>query len=768
MTPVFDDAQPLAGQEAHEPDIALDGDGNAWIVWSHRGRTGDEIRLKAINSDSDPVTLSVKPGIHLQPSITTLEGAVETRLLVVWASHSDDGWHLRWVSVVDGRASTPQTIVSARGGLFHPRLISNRRHAGCLLVSEQVDEQSCRLVAFRFDGDNWSTIELDTADGDCFRPSLSVGPADGLWLGYDCYRDACYNVFIQRIDQPSEPIPVAVDGYQNVQTDLSAGPDGCLWITWASNRNEREDRWWLTKYARLARFDGSRVDLVPEEMPGRDMFNEDSWQGWEFPAVAADQNGRVWLFGQATHTLVGQCYDDGVWSERFDIAPRRWGSWKPRVRLAGDGPFHVVSMGLGGAQWQVFEGRGKVPRPASHVPSPASHVPSPASRVPGPASHVQPPTSNPQPPTSEGIFFGDLHCHSIYGDACSDVDEIYHRYRDAYGYDFACLTEHDYLDGMELSQSELKMMWAQSDRMTEPGRFVAMYGYEWTSPALADHAGSGGAVGEGHRHIIYPDQSGPLVSYGESSAKTGKGLLERLAGRRALVIQHHTGWSGTDWDAYDPNLSRLIEVCSTHGRFEFEGNRPIGYRRDHIHSGKFVVDGLNRGLRFGFVGGSDSHGLIWHATEMEGRSEEVPAGTRVGWKEDPFRTGMTAILAPELTREALFEALYNRRCYATSGVPIVLDFKVDGEMMGSDLLIDGRPRISATVRGTAELEVVQIVRSGKAFFSRSYGDEIHTHDAHIEIVDHVIEPGESHYYYFRVIQRDGNMAWSSPVWVTWR
>ena len=77
----------------------------------------------------------------------------------------------------------------------------------------------------------------------------------------------------------------------------------------------------------------------------------------------------------------------------------------------------------------------------------------------------------------------------VLGGDGGDVDEFYHRYRDAYGYDFAALTEHDYLDGMELSRSELKMMWAHADRMTNPGKFVAFYGYEWTSPALADHAG---------------------------------------------------------------------------------------------------------------------------------------------------------------------------------------------------------------------------------------------------------------------------------------
>jgi hypothetical protein len=576
-------------------------------------------------------------------------------------------------------------------------------------------------------------------------------------MAYDRYRDGRYGVFVQRVDQASPPVLVVDDGFQNVQPDLGSDDEGNLWIAWSSNQNDRGDRWWLTKEAKLVRFDGIAFSDPIGSMPGRDIYNEDSWQGWEFPRVTLDEFGRVWLFGQASHTLYSQFYTGDGWSERFVIAPKRWGTWKPRVRTAGRNPMYLVSMGLNGAQYQILEPRdpGSPPAQTSRAERTEIRVGSAAEEILHPSSEVRP-------------YFGDLHCHSVYGDAVSDVDEIYHRYRDAYGYDFAALTEHDYLDGMELSGSELQMMWAHADRMTVPGRFVALHGYEWTSPALADHAGPGGSVGEGHRHVIYPDRSGPLVSYGEDCCRTAAGLLKRLKGRRALVIQHHTGWSGTDWNAYDPNLSRLIEICSTHGRFEFEGNRPIGYRRDHVHPGKYVVDGLDQGLRFGFVGGSDSHGLIWHATEMEGRSDEVPAGTRVGWKEDSFRTGMTAVLAPELTREAIFDALYNRRCYATSGVPIRIDFRIDRHLMGSEIEIDDRPRISADIRGTEELHTVQVVRSGKAFFSRSFGELLSTHDAHLELVDDVIEPGETHYYYLRVIQRDENMAWSSPIWVTWR
>jgi hypothetical protein len=308
------------------------------------------------------------------------------------------------------------------------------------------------------------------------------------------------------------------------------------------------------------------------------------------------------------------------------------------------------------------------------------------------------------------------------------------------------------------------MMWSVASRFTQEGKFVAFHGYEWTSPAISEHAEGGQSVGEGHKHIIYPDDKGPLVSYGDASTNTGAKLQARLHGVDVLVIPHHTGWSGTNWDAHDPELQRLVEICSAHGRFEYAGNLPIGHRRDHVHPNKFVLSALARGYRLGFVGGSDSHGLQWHGTELADRAGRVPSGTRVGWKQDAYRGGMTAIFAPSLTREALYEGLKNRRCYATSGVPIVLDVRINGALMGSEVELTGPPHITCDVEGTAALRAIELVRSGQVFAAWRADSSYTGRNLQFSISDDMVTPDEEHYYFIRVIQEDGNMAWSSPIW----
>ena len=76
--------------------------------------------------------------------------------------------------------------------------------------------------------------------------------------------------------------------------------------------------------------------------------------------------------------------------------------------------------------------------------------------------------------------------------------------------------------------------------------------------------------------------------------------------------------------------------------------------------------------------------------------------------------GVAAVRAPELTREAVFDALYGRRTYGTTGARILLDFTVDGAPMGSEITADGPPRLHVEAHGTDVIESVQILRFSTA------------------------------------------------------
>jgi hypothetical protein len=123
------------------------------------------------------------------------------------------------------------------------------------------------------------------------------------------------------------------------------------------------------------------------------------------------------------------------------------------------------------------------------------------------------------------------------------------------------------------------------------------------------------------------------------------------------------------------------------------------------------------------------------------------------------------VLARELTRPAIFEALRHRRTYAVYHARIALDVRIDGHVMGEEIETTGLPRIAVDVHGTDDLEEVVIIRDGAVIHS------IHPGGRNVRF-DYVDEGfGGDSYYYVRVVQVDtdelGNhsRAWSSPIWV---
>lgn len=761
---------PLAPHHAHEPDLAVASDGSIWVTYSRRDRRGDYIVLQQISEQGDvfgsPEIVSDAVGVETQPCLCI----VDSELLVTWVAYRSDQWRLLVRSrMIDEPAWGDEIVLEVNpDGVFHPR-VSTDTQGNVYLVAERVYGAQAQLMCIARSNLQWGAVALPATSGTIARPDIASSERLGTFVVYDQYAAGRYACYLQRIDQVEPPIEICPSGYHQLQPTVSTDPEGHLWIAFASNENEaRRESWWMTKWSYLTVFDGVSFREPSMPQPGIDVYHEHAYQGWEFPCVCVQSCGRVTLAAQAAHALIVQTIDEHGWTAPADLDRRTWGTWKPRIRMAARADeVWVVSMGLKGAQVQLLSW---LTSDEVSTSSRAPHLmlgrakPAPADSAPPemPRWHIE---------DMEGrvltTYFGELHGHSILSDAAGDVDEYLHRYRDAYRYDFAALTDHDYLDGMELSQSELRRIWNHADRISEDGRFIAMHGYEWTSPAISVHASPGDPVGEGHRHVIYPDDSGPLVSFGEPDANTGAKFIQRMKGQRALIIPHHTAWSGTDWDAHDPELQRVVEVVSAHGRFEEPGNLPIGYRRDHLHPKKFIQEALDRGYRLGFVGGSDSHGLRWHAIELEGRAKHIPHGTRVGWKEDAYRTGMTVVLAPELTRSAIYEALYDRRCYATSGVPIRLTFSINDAIMGSEIQTQAAPIIQARAAGSGPIRSIELIRSGTLTAALHAPAGMSLTELSATWTDELMIPGESHYYYVRVIQEDGNMAWSSPIWVSY-
>jgi hypothetical protein len=264
-----------------------------------------------------------------------------------------------------------------------------------------------------------------------------------------------------------------------------------------------------------------------------------------------------------------------------------------------------------------------------------------------------------------------------------------------------------------------------ADRYNDAPRFATLLAYEWTGKMHP---------GPGHKCVYYPVRGLPIVS--RDDVPEGRALVQRVHALGGLASPHHIGWTGADEAGHDDLGQPVWEICSCHGCYEHP-QHALGARGNLVDQTADVF--LRRGHRFGFTASSDSHGLLWHHGESR--------------KRDPYRTGLTAVLLPALSRAGILEALRERRCYATSGAKILLDVRVDGAPMGS--LLDARDAMQVNVlaRGTDAIASIELVGPGGVLARVEPGDDYGI----------LQERVDAPFVYARVTQRDGEMAWSSPV-----
>ncbi|MBT3286327.1 MAG: CehA/McbA family metallohydrolase [Victivallales bacterium] len=328
------------------------------------------------------------------------------------------------------------------------------------------------------------------------------------------------------------------------------------------------------------------------------------------------------------------------------------------------------------------------------------------------------------------LYFGDLHCQSKYhSDSLGTPAEGYAYGRDVAALDFMGITDSA---GCFKPDGWLETQEAARD-FHEPGRFVTLKGFEYGATL-------------GHRNVIYRDAAiEPVLN--ALPRNDPEGLFAYFRGQDVIIIPHHTKvW--TEWRFHDPVLEPIAEAYSCWGS-GVEERDPLWHKS--IKPGAGLFRALDQGLRFGFIGSGDSH------SGTPGRS--YPADRQ--WCVDA-KSGFACVYAPELTREGIFDALRERRCYATTGERMILEFDVNGAMMGSDTLLESpsQPRrIRVHVIGTDELDYLRIVKNNETLVRHELsGDE-----AFFEYTD-TSPARDGGFTYVRVVQKDGNTAWSSPVW----
>ena len=234
-------------------------------------------------------------------------------------------------------------------------------------------------------------------------------------------------------------------------------------------------------------------------------------------------------------------------------------------------------------------------------------------------------------------YWGDLHAQSEETIGTNSAADYFAYARDKAFLDIVGHQGNDF----QITDAFWKALNDLTRQFNAPGRFVALPGYEWSG-----NTGMGG-----DRNIFYRAEGKPirrssriLVGDVGEDCYTANELFQALSrsAEDAVVIAHVGGRYADINVAHDGRFERAVEVHSTWGTFEW-----------------LLHDAFDRGYRVGIVCHSDDH---------KGR----PGATQPGASTFGAIGGLTCYLMPTLDRDAVFDALRQRRHYGTTGTRLYM------------------------------------------------------------------------------------------------
>lgn len=335
------------------------------------------------------------------------------------------------------------------------------------------------------------------------------------------------------------------------------------------------------------------------------------------------------------------------------------------------------------------------------------------------------------------LYFGQLHSHTNYSDGAGSCEEaFYHASNEVSNLDFLAVTDHSNAFDNDLQASiqdgSASSKWVSGHELADKyttENFVSIYGYEMTW-----------SNGLGHMNTYNTNgfQSRTQTEFASYATALNNYYTALKGDSNSLSQFNHPGTTFgnfQDYAYYDEVIDELITIIEVGN-----GEGTIG------SSGYFPsYEEYTRALDLG-----------WHVAPTNNQDNH-----KGGWGDS--NTARSVVMADSLTRNNIYDAIRNRRVYATEDNDLSIYYTLDTYEMGAILTEDDvgdtvtlKAKISdPTDSGNVKVDV--IVNGGIVAATKS----VSVKDS---VVEFEMKPSYS-YYYLRLTQADGNIAVTAPVWI---
>ena len=304
------------------------------------------------------------------------------------------------------------------------------------------------------------------------------------------------------------------------------------------------------------------------------------------------------------------------------------------------------------------------------------------------------------------LYFANLHSHTSYSDGVRFPRDAYRYARDTAHVQVLAVTDHDFL----LTYPEFVSTLAQADSATEPGRFLALRGFEWSSQS------------DGHMNIFETDT---FVSR-ENVPGISQFFPWLYTQPNAIGQFNHPGSGDFNNFHYTARADTEMTLCEM---------------KTVNQSARFSM-ALDSGWHVGASAGQDNHLADWGAER-----------------------NLTGIWADSLTKGSILAAIRDMRTYATMNRNTELEFTANGAWMGSTVS-NGSLHFHVRVSDPDPADIIQrvelVTNSGLVTQHLDVGNS-NSADWSPNLST---SSGQHRYFFVRVVFNDTAWTVSSPIWTT--
>ena len=799
------------------PDLCFSQNLSVWTTYIEHDGKADTLQLARREADGWKVVAAVsQPGVVHQPAIAS-DGADG-----VWCAWSQcdakDVMTLRARHFDDGKLGPEMVLASSpeAGSTFCD--MGTAPDGKAWVTWQEVRPGSSQIWARHWQAGQteWSApihVSKDQPGGH-WEPRLAFSDAEGAWIVYDCSAGGEFNLQLARVKADgsvANEVLVKTPDYE-ARASIAFDGAGGLWIAaergrqqWGldSRGHENDLGFNAQKRLLLGRYDiaEKRFTEVPVPHKGRPTPAPDPSPGFavNVPSVAV-REGKVWL----SYRYFSVAFWRGAVTA-FDPASKQW--LEPAAlpeSTMGQDRHQELTVGPKGGLWVTWPTDKRMTKVSGiaeiHSGQINTDVPWPVlpdepeagiARAAAPLPYLNEPTP-PRPLTEHHrwtiggktyrLVWGDVHRHTDISNCRTGFDGcIMEAYRYAYdlaGLDFLGTSDHTDV-GKIYSPYEWWHTQRQVDAFYAPGQFASLYAYEREQP-----------FPWGHRNIVFTKRGGPVIyinratyreSLWQSTLPIAAGIqpiqptelwdVLRRHGQPCAIVSH-TGATGmgTDWTKYesgiDNTLENTVEIFQG-ARVSYEGigapQPTVGLRKDE----PYTVANKDRqhqpmppapvtDFEAGFGKNAGYNNGVYQKALASGHKLSVFASS----DHIATHTSFGGVYVEEFSREGIVEGFKARRtCAATD--KIFVHLHSGDHLMGEVFETTGSPTLSFHVSGTAPLKRITIIRNEQDHHVITLSAKEVTETW----TDASPVAGENRYY-LRIEQTDGNMAWSSPLWIT--